>query len=131
MSSEFGQQCLKLIESYKEAVAKNPDLTLKSHSESNGMVYRRVIDWTSRRGIFVREIKGKAIGGDGSRTFVPITVSQSGHMSSFRHNLLSGVSIGFPDGVSLRLEECGVEELISLLTLYDYRRTGKEVPCSL
>ena len=42
---------------------------------------------------------------------------------------LRGVSITFPDGVNLTLQESSVESVISLLTVYQSRRGGAE-PCS-
>ena len=53
--------------------------------------------------------------------FVPSGKSTSGN--------LRGVSITFPDGVNLTLQESSVENVISLLNIYSSRLGGAK-PCS-
>lgn len=75
------------------------------------MDYHKVIGWTSRHGYHVRSIKPSIIGtlpsedpGHCGGTFVQF-MPGPGSASKIDASL-KGVSIEFPDGVSLRLEEC-------------------------
>lgn len=123
-------QYLAIIEEYKKRLKSDPSLCLKSVCAEMGVKYRRLIDWTTSHGIFVRKLQTEAraeISGDAtSQTFVQFAPS---HRTSFSGNL-RGVSITFPDGVNLTLQESSMESVISLLTIYKSRQEG--VPsCSL
>lgn len=93
-----------------------------------------MIDWTSRHGYYVRSIKSEVAGDSLSevagscKTFVQFRPRQT--RPSEGSASLKGVSIAFPDGVSLRLEECSCESAISLLETYERRRSAKEEGCS-
>lgn len=78
------------------------------------MDYHKVIGWTSRQGYFVRSIKSSIFGTLPSEDPGPCggTLVQfiPGHSSASKIDAsIKGVSIEFPDGVSLRLEECNCE----------------------
>lgn len=94
-----------------------------------------MIEWTSRHGYYVRSIKSEVAGASLSEvagpceTFVQFRPRQTrpSEGCAFRSR---GVSIAFPDGMSLRLEECSCEGVISLLETYERRRSAKEEGCS-
>ena len=125
--SSFGRQCLSILEGYKERLGQeSAEYPLKAYCNELGVEYRRVIEWTSRHGYFVRDIKSEVAGL--CETFVQFRPWQTG--SSEGRAPLKGVSIAFPDGVGLRLEECSCESVISLLETYERRRSAKEEECS-
>ena len=94
--------------------------------------FRGVIDWTKRHRISVLELRREARGETAGRSESPksdgtfIQFMPSGRSASSN---LRGISITFPDGVNLTLQESSVESVISLLTVYQSRRGGAE-PCS-
>lgn len=115
-------QFTALIEEYKQRLKSDPSIQLKVVCTEMGVEYRRVIDWTTSHGIFVRKLQAEARGEiptDTPQTFVQFGPS--------RHSLscdLRGISITFPDGVNLTLQESSVESVISLLTVYQSRQGG-------
>lgn len=133
--SAFGRQCLSVLEGYKKRLGQEPaEYSLKSYCDEIGVEYHKVIDWTSRHGYYVRSIKSEVAGDSLSevagscKTFVQFIPRQT--RPSEGSASLKGVSIAFPDGVSLRLEECSCESAISLLETYERRRSAKEEGCS-
>ena len=126
--TSFVSQFPAVLEEYKKRLKSDPGLQLKAVCVEMGVKYSRMIDWTYRQGIFVRKLQAedrgeKPLAGI-SQAFIQF--SPSGHHSSFR---LRGVSITYPDGVNLTLQESSVESIISLLTIYRSRRGGAN-PCS-
>jgi len=136
ISSEFGRQYQSLLDGYKERLRQeSSDYTLAAYCKESGVDYHKVIGWTSRHGYYVRNIKSEVFGMLPSdvpgpcETFVQF---MPGPGSSPRSGAsLKGVSIDFPDGVSLRLEECNCEGVITLLETYERRRAAREAECSL
>ena len=116
-----------VIDVYKSKLRSNPDLKLSEYCKESHTNYRGVIDWTKRHGISILELRREA---RGERTgcspspeyeesfiqFVPPSRTTSGN--------LRGISITFPDGVNLTLQESSVESVISLLAVYQSRRGG-------
>lgn len=123
---------LKAIEEYRQAVASTPDLTFKSFCERRGITnYKQILWWSSGHGISIHEIRhgGNSRTGDvTSPTFIQFRPRPRGQASALRN-----ISVTFPDGVNLTLQESGVEELVSLLLTYQSRKqaTGGVVQCSL
>ncbi len=117
----------KVIEGYKSRLRTNPDLKLSEYCKESHTNYRGVIDWTKRHGISIlelrREARGEtagsssASGSDGA--FIQFIPSGRGASDNLR-----GISITFPDGVNLTLQESSVESVISLLTIYQSRQGG-------
>ncbi|MDR1717699.1 MAG: hypothetical protein LBS20_17845 [Prevotella sp.] len=73
-----------------------------------------------RYGIFVRQLQVEARGEDlanenGQPTFIQFRPQSHPVMAN---SALKGVSITFPNNISLILQECTAESLISLLSLY-------------
>ena len=117
----------KVIEGYKSRLKSNPDLKLSDYCKESHTNYRGVIDWAAGRGIFVRKLQAEARGETpecASQTFIQFMPSGRGTSGNLR-----GVSITFPDGVNLTLQESSVESVISLLTVYRSRQGGA-APCS-
>ena len=117
----------KVIEDYKSKLRSNPDLKLSEYCKESHTNYSGVIDWTKRHGISILELRREARDGtlgssasseaDGAFIqFMPSSRSTSGN--------LRGISITFPDGVNLTLQESSVESVISLLTVYRSRLGG-------
>ena len=122
----------KIIDGYKSRLKSNPDLKLSEYCKESHTNYRGVIDWTKRHRISVLELRREARGETAGRSESPksdgtfIQFMPSGRSASSN---LRGISITFPDGVNLTLQESSVESVISLLTVYQSRRGGAE-PCS-
>lgn len=117
----------KVIEDYKSKLRSNPDLKLSEYCKESHTNYSGVIDWTKRHGISILELRREARGETGGRLarpesegpfiqFMPSSRTTSGN--------LRGISITFPDGVNLTLQESSVESVISLLTVYQSRQGG-------
>ena len=116
-----------VIDVYKSKLRSNPDLKLSEYCKESHTNYRGVIDWTKRHGISILELRREARGetagissalkSDGAFIqFMPSSRSTSGN--------LRGISITFPDGVNLTLQESSVESVISLLCIYQSRQGG-------
>ena len=102
-------------------------MKLSEYCKESHTNYRGVIDWTKRHGISILELRREARGetagissalkSDGAFIqFMPSSRSTSGN--------LRGISITFPDGVNLTLQESSVESVISLLCIYQSRQGG-------
>lgn len=123
------QRYIKTIEGYKERLKSNVDLRLTDYCKECNTDYRQLIYWMSHHHISVRRLQSEARGesslSEASQTFIQFTPSRRPLSCDLR-----GVSITFPDGVNLTLQESSVESVINLLTIYQSRRGGAE-QCSL
>ena len=123
----------KVIEGYKARLKKNPDLKLSEYCKETHTNYNGVVDWTKRHAVSIRELRREA---RGESTGIPSGLGPSGTFIQFVPSRrpasgdLRGVSITFPDGVNLTLQESSVESVISLLTIYQSRQGGAS-SCSL
>ena len=123
----------KVIDGYKARIKNNPDLKLSEYCKETHTNYSGVVAWTKRHAVSIRELRREARGestgtpsGLGrSSTFVQFVPSRRPASGDLR-----GVSITFPDGVNLTLQESSVESVISLLTIYQSRQGGAS-SCSL
>ena len=117
----------KTIDDYKLRLKDNPDLKLSEFCKEVHTNYRRVLSWTRRHGISISALKRKASGGtawglsdtEPGNAFIQFVPS-----SRLTSASLLGISITFPDGVNLTLQESSVESVISLLTIYQSRHGG-------
>ena len=117
----------KTIDDYKLRLKDNPDLKLSEYCKEVHTNYRRVLGWTRRHGISISALKRKASGGtawglsdtEPGNAFIQFVPS-----SRLTSASLLGISITFPDGVNLTLQESSVESVISLLTIYQSRHGG-------
>lgn len=123
----------KVIENYKSRLKDNPDLKLSEYCKETHTNYNGAVKWTKRHGISLLELRREARGTspgsssdvDSSGTFIQFAPPRRPASECLR-----GVSITFPDGVNLTLQESSVENVISLLTVYQLRRGGAS-SCSL
>lgn len=117
----------KAVDGYKSRLKDNPDLKLSEYCKEIHTNYRGVIDWMRRHGISVIKLRYELRketacslldidSGNSFIQFVPSSRTTSGN--------LQGISITFPDGVNLSLQESSVESVISLLTIYQSRQGG-------
>lgn len=117
----------KVIEGYKSRLRTNPDMKLSEYCKESHTYYRGVIDWTKRHGISILELRREARGETSGSTSAPQSDGAFiQFMPSSRSTFgnLRGISITFPDGVNLTLQESSVESVISLLTVYRSRLGG-------
>ena len=117
----------RVIEGYKSRLRTNPDLKLSEYCKESHTNYRGVIDWTKRHGISILELRREARGETSGSTSAPQSDGAFiQFMPSSRSTFgnLRGISITFPDGVNLTLQESSVESVISLLTVYRSRLGG-------
>ena len=122
----------KAVDGYKSRLKDNPDLKLSEYCKEVHTYYRGVIEWMRRSGIRTLDLKREASvetvcgmtntgSGDAFIRFMPSNRTASSN--------LRGISITFPDGVNLTLQESSVESVISLLTIYQSRQGGAGI-CS-
>ena len=122
----------KTIEGYKSRLALEPDLRLKEYCKEVYCNYHSLGYWCSRRGISVASIRKEVLSqrlstsssqeSKESGLFVQLRPASP---SSLVSNTLKGVSVTFSDGINLTLQECQVEELVTLLVVYQQRKGGE------
>ena len=122
----------KAVDGYKSRLKDNPDLTMYDYCKEQNINYSRLIGWMGRHGVSVIKLRHELRketecslsdidSGNAFIQFVPSSRTTSGN--------LRGISITFPDGVNLTLQESSVESVISLLTIYQSRQGGAGI-CS-
>lgn len=121
----------QIIQDYRERLSESIDLTFRSYCDERGLVYKKVVDWTTHHGISIRAMKADLLrrsdaGSLSSDLFVQVVPRRD----SSQYGLIKGANITFSDGVVLHLEECSCENIISLLTIYKERQQQREVICS-
>jgi hypothetical protein len=109
--------------------------TLSAYCASVHVNYNGMKHWVAASGLSVRRLKKSSrmprVQAEGSAAagvpemFVRIMPPTPG-MSVPMH----GVCINFPDGVSLTLQECTPEGIVTLLDTYARRRSAREAECS-
>lgn len=110
--------------------------TLAAYCKSEHINYEGMKKWVSASGLSVRRLKQRYRN-------APIPVAsreQEDTTSAFMRFIpssapaasepLRGVHISFPDGVSLTLQECTPEGVVTLLDTYERRRSAREAECS-
>lgn len=120
------------IDEYRRAVTTTPGLSFKAFCDQSGISnYKPLLWWCNGQGISVYDIqRGKersAKAGEATPTFIQFRPQARSHQST-----LQSISITFPDGVNLTLQESGVEDLVSLLITYQSRKqaAGGAETCS-
>jgi len=121
------------IESYRAAISSEPELSFKEFCNRSGIEnYDSLLWWCNRHHISVQSIQREAgknqLDSSSSPTFIQFRPRPHSQSST-----LKNISITFTDGVNLSLQESGVEDLVSLLTLYQSRKQaeGGASVCSL
>ncbi len=110
--------------------------TLSSYCESVHVNYNGMKHWVAANGLSVRRLKKSnrnasfpaAAGGQEETPgafmqFIPASIPAASEP-------LRGVHISFADGVSLTLQECSPESVVTLLDTYERRRSAREAECS-
>ena len=124
--------------SYLELLSKDPRASLVSFTKLKSVYYRGMTKWMSHNGLSVydakakiRECHRKSLSGEPvtcntTSMFLPVTADEtaSGNPMSDA-DLLSGVSLTFPDGTIVNIKRGSAKALVSFLSLY---RKGGE-PC--
>ncbi|GAB6119726.1 hypothetical protein JCM30204_08750 [Dysgonomonas termitidis] len=111
---------MKAVKDYKECLKTDPYLSFKTYCRDNSINYKKILDWMQRHGIYMRQLQDEARGedlanGNCQPTFIQFRPQSHPVMAN---SALKGVSITFPNNISLTLQECTSESLISLLSLY-------------
>lgn len=122
-------------ERYSRLLNEAPTLTLKSFCKSSSVNYRGMLKWTRRQGLSVKTRKkdrkerktGETIPLEKVHPFVQLVPPQAAVSQA---NCLHQVNITFPDGVSLTLQECTFEGVVTLIDTYNRRRSAREAACS-
>ncbi|MBR1509335.1 MAG: hypothetical protein IJ623_01605, partial [Bacteroidales bacterium] len=110
--------------------------TLSAYCKSVHVSYEGMKKWVSASGLSVRRLKQSRR--DASSPAVateqeePLTAFMQFIPSSVpaASEPLQGVHISFPDGVSLTLQACTPEGIVTLLDTYARRRSAREAECS-
>ena len=132
LSAQIAARNRIVISGYKSRLMDNPDLTMYDYCKEQNINYSRLIGWMGRHGVSVIKLRHELRketecslsdidSGNAFIQFVPSSRTTSGN--------LQGISITFPDGVNLSLQESSVESVISLLTI-DQSRHGGAKSCS-
>ena len=113
----------QIVEVYRAAVMSSPErLSFKCFCDNNGISnYKAILWWCGDRQISLKRIQEhpkspSSMTQDGS--IVQIRPACSSHRPS---SSLSNISIAVPDGVNLSLQECSVESVADLLSIYRSR----------
>lgn len=127
--TKLNTERMQVIQRYKEALSSDPGLSFKDFfSKEKCGRYDTMLDWCKRRGISVHSLKSDAQVRSAAKlldsrdhiSFIQFAPAKAPQMPL----TLQGVSITFPDGVNLTLQESSIESVISLLTIYQARQGG-------
>ena len=124
--------------SYLVLLDKDPKASLTSFTKSKSVYYRGMTKWMSHNGLSVydakakiREFHRKSLSGEPvscntTSMFLPVTADETASGNPIPEaDLLSGVSLTFPDGTIVNIKRGSAKALVSFLSLY---RKGGE-PC--
>ena len=124
--------------SYLALLNKDPKASLASFTKLKSVYYRGMTKWMSRRGLSVFDAKAKIrdchrkalsvepVSCDKGSMFLPVTADEMASGSPMAEpDVLSGVSLTFPDGTIVNIKRGSAKALVSFLSLY---RKGGE-PC--
>jgi len=124
------------LEEYKEALLKDATISFFSFCRGRHVNYDGIKKWASAKGVSIMALKREARGDafpvreetPSEPTFIQFAPARRPSSCNLR-----GVSITFPDGVNLTLQESGVNEVIALLDAYKSRHQaeGGAQSCSL
>lgn len=135
--AQAGERYRRTWERYLIALRSAPELTLSSYCREKHIHYKGVRQWLKRQGLSVRSYKKYYRTRPKERTMVSEPVSQPKFIqiipreTVFATAPLHGVNVKFPDGVTLTLQECTPEGIVSLIETYERRRSAREAECSL
>ena len=120
---------------YSHLLNEAPTLTLSSFCKSTSVNYRGMLKWIRRQGLSVKTRKKarkkhkteESVPLEKVHPFVQLVPAQTAVSLA---NCLHQVTITFPDGVSLTLQECTFEGVVTLIDTYNRRRSAREAECS-
>ena len=124
----------EILNAYIHAVELSRGLCFKSFCEQIGLSlpeYKQVLYWSGDHGYSIKGIRyGENCSSAPSEIPAFIQVRPRQQSVSL---MLGKVSINFPDGINLTLQETGIEEVIALLDTYKSRHNaeGGTSSCSL
>ena len=108
-----------VVKNYKDTLKTRPDLSLASYCRDTNIDYARILDWMNRRGLSVRQLRSEARGEGLSYESLPTFMQFRPQVGAGIADCpLKGVSISYPNNMSLTLQECSIESVISLLLAY-------------
>ena len=113
-----------IIEAYRVAVTESAErISFKTFCDENGISdYRKILWWCRDRKISVKRIQQSQIA---SYPDIPVSSSivqvRPASIPRQYPSTLSGISITFPDGVNLSLQEGSAEGIADLLAIYRSR----------
>ena len=123
----------EILKAYIQAAELSRGLSFKSFCEQIGLSsldYKQVLYWSGDHGY---SIKGIRYGDNSSSVSEGPTFIQVRPRMQSVFPVLGKVSINFPDGINLTLQEAGIEQVITLLDTYKSRHNveGGASLCSL
>lgn len=120
----------KTWNSYLDLLNQNPKACLASFTKSRNVYHRGMTKWMSRNGLSVYDAKAKIqecqrrslpsgpVSRDTGSMFLPVTAEESvSGISLMDSDMLSGVSLTFPDGTIVNIKRGGAKALVSFLSL--------------
>ena len=126
-----GERYRQTWERYLIALRSTPWLTLSSYCREKHVHYKGVRQWLKRQGLSVRSYKKYYRTRPKERIsvaepinqpkFIQIIPREAGGIPS-----LHGVNVKFPDGVTLTLQDCTPEGIVTLIETYERRRSARE-----
>lgn len=111
---------------YKERLKTDPCMTLSSFCREIHTDYRTLNKWMNHHNIRVIDLKYEVTSNESNpinpNTFVQVVPRQQG--ISLGDNI-RGVSITFPDGIKLALEESNINNVVNIICIYKDRMEGR------
>lgn len=116
----------KVIDTYRQAVQDNPDLSFKQHCRQWSVPAYCLQSWLNFKGIFINDIKQEA---REARAMVVLESKQKagsfvsirpehGTMTGWRNTEIPRVTITLPGQIRLSLRKVSAAEIISLISTY-------------
>ena len=126
----------KHYKAFVKELSLNPDQTLQSYCRENGIVWRRLYGWMRRNQISLKKLyqtcrvkSGDVVCAADKPESVEFREVIPGHpmvrqpRACTDSNVITGVSVRLPSGITISLEECNVSVLFRLIS----GLAGKEV----
>ena len=122
---------------FLSALERNPHMHLKRYLRLHHVSQRGFERWLYGKGYSVREAKDRILQLQHesamqesplteASSFLPVALSDSESETARPCDLLTGISLTFPDGTVINIRRGSAEAVVSFLKLY----SGEGVPCS-
>lgn len=109
----------KTLDSYRDALVTNPNYSLRLHCKMMRTNYYDMSRWMKFMKITVRQLQKAARLNTKYPHTPPMVMVQFRPNGGSRSDMFKGVTITWPDGKSIHVEECSVIELCTFLYTYD------------